>query len=166
MFYSDAEYDAVHKALSGVDAYICRINPGKYDGVTQKKVNELLADVASKGVVAMSHPEVMRRMGAKDALVKIRDLSCGMKDTYAYYTIEEFKKGFPETIKLGVRVLKQNRGSQGEGIWVVKVSWMCCPLLSHLSMVHRCIFCMFTGVVFVRCTIRLSSAVLCAVCSV
>ena len=60
-------------------------------------------------------------MGAKDALSKIKDLSCGMDDTFAYYTIEEFKANFPKTIATGVRVLKQNRGSQGEGIWVCTV---------------------------------------------
>ena len=60
-------------------------------------------------------------MGAKDALVKIRDLSCGMPDTYAYYDIPSFKENFPQTVATGPRVLKQNRGSQGEGIWVCRV---------------------------------------------
>ena len=59
----------------------------------------------------MSHPDVMRRMGSKDALVKIKDLSCGMADTYAYYDIATFKENFPRTIATGPRVLKQNRGS-------------------------------------------------------
>ena len=58
------------------------------------------------GAVAMSHPEVMRRMGAKDALVKIRDLSCGMSDTYAYYDIASFNETFPKTLAIGPRVLK------------------------------------------------------------
>mmetsp|Transcript_23722 Transcript_23722/g.38231 ORF Transcript_23722/g.38231 Transcript_23722/m.38231 type:complete len:299 (+) Transcript_23722:48-944(+) len=56
----------------------------------------------------------------KDSLVSIRNLSCGMPDTYAYYEIPNMWKTFPETIKDGPRVMKQNRGSQGEGIWICK----------------------------------------------
>lgn len=45
-------------------------------------------------------------MGAKDALVKIRDLSCGLPDTYAYYDIPSFKAQFPKSIAEHPRVLK------------------------------------------------------------
>ncbi|CEL93230.1 unnamed protein product [Vitrella brassicaformis CCMP3155] len=121
IFYSDAEYKEVESALSKADAYICRVNPGTYEGVTNSKLFGLLRDVAAKGVVAMSHPDVMQKMGAKDALVKIRDLSCGLPDTYAYYDIPSFKAQFPKSIAEHPRVLKQNRGSQGEGIWVCKL---------------------------------------------
>lgn len=107
--------------LKSADAYIARINPGSYTGVTQAKLEQCLAAAAASGTVAMSHPNVMKKMGAKDALVKIRDLSCGMSDTYAYYDVASFKASFPKTVKSGTRVLKQNRGSQGEGIWVVRM---------------------------------------------
>lgn len=50
-------------------------------------MERFIREATDKGLVAMSHPDVMRKMGAKDALVKIRDLSCGMPDTYAYYDI-------------------------------------------------------------------------------
>jgi len=121
LFYSDAEYDAVKAKMESVDGIIVRINPGTYDGVTQSKVNGLLREMASMGKACMSHPDVMMKMGAKDALVKIRNLSCGMPDTYAYYDIPTFKANFPKVIGTGVRVIKQNRGSQGEGIWVCNV---------------------------------------------
>lgn len=121
IFYSDSERDAVFGVVSASDAFICRINPGAYEGVTQKTLNQMLSELSDLKIAAMSHPEVMRRMGAKDALVKIRNLSCGMPDTYAYYTVEDFKENFPQTIVTGTRVLKQNRGSQGEGIWVCKL---------------------------------------------
>merc|ERR1712232_154111 len=119
IYYSDAEYDAVKAKLEASTGIIVRINPGAYDGVTQSKVDGLLREIADeKGIPCMSHPDVMIKMGAKDALVKIKDLPCGMPDTYAYYDISSFKESFPKTIATGVRVLKQNRGSQGEGIWV------------------------------------------------
>jgi len=121
VFYSDAEYDKVRELLLSADGFIARINPGTYDGVTQSKVDGLFREIASKGKAAMAHPDVMLKMGAKDALVKIRELSCGMHDTYAYYDIPTFKETFAKSIATGVRVLKQNRGSQGEGIWVCQV---------------------------------------------
>ena len=46
---------------------------------------------AASGAVAMSHPAVMRQMGAKDALFKIRKLACGMPDTQAYYDMATFQ---------------------------------------------------------------------------
>ena len=121
MYYSDAKYDEVAAALDKADGYITRINPGTYPGVTQSKVDALFKEYADKGLAPMQHPDVMLKMGAKDALVKIANLSCGMADTYAYYDIPSFKENFPKTIQTGIRVVKQNRGSQGEGIWVCKI---------------------------------------------
>lgn len=122
MFYSDAEYDAVYAALDKAQGYIARVNPGTYEGVTQQKLDDMLREVSAKGVKAMAHPDCMIKMGAKDALVKINNLSCGLPDTYAYYDIPTFKENFPKALATGhVRVLKQNRGSQGEGIWVCKL---------------------------------------------
>ena len=60
-------------------------------------------------------------MGAKDALCKIAHLNCGLPDTLAYYTPEEFKAGFYKTMAYQPRVIKQNRGSSGEGIWIIKL---------------------------------------------
>merc|ERR1712167_9565 len=97
---------------------IVRINPGTVPGVTNSKYDKLLRDVAATGIPTMAHPEVTLRMGAKDSLVSIKDLACGMPDTYAYYEIPQMYKTFPESIKDRPRVLKQNRGSQGEGIWI------------------------------------------------
>jgi hypothetical protein len=53
--------------------------------------------------------------------VKIKHLKCGLEDTYVYYDPEEFKEGFRKSIAFQPRVIKQNRGSQGEGIWIVKL---------------------------------------------
>jgi hypothetical protein len=69
----------------------------------------------------MTNPDVMTKYGAKDALVKLAGTSLVPQDTYGYYDIETFKKTFPTTLTLGERVLKQNRGSTGSGIWRVSV---------------------------------------------
>merc|ERR1712218_246289 len=60
-------------------------------------------------------------MGAKDALTKIRDMDFGLKDTIGYYSPGELKDWFPKTVAFEKRVVKQNRGSAGEGIWIIEL---------------------------------------------
>merc|ERR1711920_630179 len=50
-----------------------------------------------------------------------KDLQIGMADTGTYYTEEEFIAGFKKTMKFQPRVIKQNRGSSGEGIWIINL---------------------------------------------
>jgi len=69
----------------------------------------------------MNHPDVASRLGAKDALVKIKHMKSGLVDTEVYYDAETFKAGFRKSIAFQPRVIKQNRGSQGEGIWICKL---------------------------------------------
>merc|ERR1719469_1325554 len=66
-------------------------------------------------------PETMEKMGAKDALCKIKDMGFGLTDTLGYYSPADMEKGFKNTIKFQPRVVKQNRGSAGEGIWIIKL---------------------------------------------
>merc|ERR1711988_523547 len=60
-------------------------------------------------------------MGAKDALCKIKDMHIGLEDTLAYYDEASFASGFKKTMAFQPRVIKQNRGSAGEGIWIIKL---------------------------------------------
>ena len=112
IFYSDATYGLFKKYVSACDGVIVRVNPGTYDGITQSKLDALMREMSSKGKVIMSHPDVMLKMGAKDALCKINSLSCGLPDTLAYYSEEELTAGFKKTCAFQPRVIKQNRGSQ------------------------------------------------------
>merc|ERR1712154_518547 len=43
------------------------------------------------------------------------------EDTLGYYSPEDMQTGFKKSIKYQPRVVKQNRGSAGEGIWIVKL---------------------------------------------
>merc|ERR1712083_304469 len=60
-------------------------------------------------------------MGAKDALCCIKDMGFGLEDTLAYYSVQELETGFKKTMAFQPRVIKQNRGSSGEGIWIIKL---------------------------------------------
>ncbi|MEK4423925.1 Cj0069 family protein [Solibacillus sp. FSL K6-1523] len=100
-------------------AYVSRINPGNLKHETA--YFEMLRELCNEGVIGMPHPDAMISYGAKDALVKLRHTALVPEDTFAYYTTESFKANFPKALATGERVLKQNRGSTGEGIWRVQL---------------------------------------------
>merc|ERR1719361_571776 len=58
---------------------------------------------------------------AKDALTKIKNMSIGLADTGTYYSEAELRDVFFKTMKFQRRVMKQNRGSAGEGIWIISL---------------------------------------------
>merc|ERR1711966_544589 len=63
----------------------------------------------------------MEKLGAKDALTNVANMNIGLPDTLSYYDDEAFKAGFKKTMAFQPRVIKQNRGSSGEGIWIIKL---------------------------------------------
>ncbi|KAH8059883.1 hypothetical protein JL720_13692 [Aureococcus anophagefferens] len=71
-----------------------------------------------KGKPVWSSPGVQQKMGAKDALCKIANMGCGLVDTFAHYDAETLETQFKKTMAFQPRVVKQNRGSAGEGIWL------------------------------------------------
>ena len=54
-------------------------------------------------------------------LSQVATMNIGLEDTLAYYSPEEFAAGFKKTMAFQPRVIKQNRGSSGEGIWIIKL---------------------------------------------
>ncbi|MDX2038796.1 MAG: Cj0069 family protein [Isosphaeraceae bacterium] len=120
-FYRDHEVDALLEEIPAkFDAYVSRINPGHIPG-GEAKYFELLRGLCDRGMVGMPHPAAMVAFGAKDALVKLAETDLVPTDTFAYYDSAQFREGFPKALSTGVRVLKQNRGSTGSGIWRVEV---------------------------------------------
>jgi hypothetical protein len=81
----------------------------------------MLRDVAAKGIWVSAHPDVILKMGTKEVLHKTRHLGWGT-DTQLYRTAQEFRDVFPPTLRSsGPRVLKQNRGNAGQGVWKVEL---------------------------------------------
>lgn len=103
------------------DAYISRVNPGNLPN-GEKIYFETLTRLSEYGLNGMSTPDAMLNFGAKDALVKLATTDLVTNDTYAYYDIKSFKDIFPKSLSYGERVLKQNRGSTGDGIWRVQIA--------------------------------------------
>ncbi|WP_156230154.1 Cj0069 family protein [Corynebacterium occultum] len=110
-------HDYVTANFSG---YISRVNPGNIPG-GEKGYFDLLTRLAEAGLVGMSTPAEMMAYGAKDALVKLNDTDLVPADTAAYYDVPSFRDTFPASLSYGERVLKQNRGSTGSGIWRVQL---------------------------------------------
>ena len=121
--YLHEEHDAFMEVASKFDALIVRCNPGqiKADGGSQEKFDDGIRALQKKGIQAWPSPDVMEFMGAKDALCKIADMYIGLEDTLAYYDNDALITGFKKTMAFQPRVLKQNRGSSGEGIWICKL---------------------------------------------
>jgi len=121
--YKHEEHDKFFEVCAKFDALIVRCNPGqiKDDGGDQKKFDDSVRELQKKGIQAWPSPDVMEFMGAKDALTKIATLNIGLEDTLTYYDEAAFIEGFKKTMKFQPRVVKQNRGSAGEGIWIIKL---------------------------------------------
>eukprot|EP00439_Symbiodinium_sp_Y106_P023948 s3336_g2.t3 len=65
--------------------------------------------------------DVLVFLGAKDTLCNWAMLNIGLEDTLAYYKVEEFAAGFKKTQAFQTCFVNQNRGSSGEGIWIIKL---------------------------------------------
>merc|ERR1719253_1497776 len=121
MYYLPAMKEVLKPALMKMDGIIVRINPGQLEGGLQDEFDGLMRECIASGIPVWSSPDVQIKMGAKDALCKIANLNCGLPDTFAYYTEQDFVDGFKKTMAYQPRVVKQNRGSSGEGIWIIKL---------------------------------------------
>eukprot|EP00501_MAST-03F_sp_TOSAG23-6_P001626 GSMAST32.ASY1.ANO1.1693.1 assembled CDS len=123
LLYDANDHAAFEAAIQKYNALIVRINPGQLsqgtpDG-TQARFDATMRQRVSQGVLVWSSPDVQTKMGAKYALCKIANMGCGLVDTFAYYDAESLAEGFKKTCAFQPRVIKQNRGSAGEGIWLV-----------------------------------------------
>src|SRR5262249_7203246 len=90
-------------------------------GRTRGALDTLLRDVAARGPWVSAHPDVILKMGVKEVLYRTRHLGWGT-DTHLYRTAAEFGASFPFRLQSsGPRVLKQNRGNGGQGVWKVEL---------------------------------------------
>ena len=119
--FDEAFADEVREQLLGVDGVLVWVNPLQ-DGVkTRAVLDPLLRDVAARGPWVSAHPDVILKMGAKEVLYRTRHLGWGA-DTHLYRTSSEFRDGFPARLRTaGPRVIKQNRGNDGRGVWKVEL---------------------------------------------
>ena len=81
----------------------------------------MLRNVASRGIWVSADPDVILKMGVKEVLHRTKHLGWG-SDTHLYRTAAAFREAFPARLQsTGPRVLKQNRGNGGQGVWRVEL---------------------------------------------
>jgi hypothetical protein len=119
--YADDVAHQVREQLLCCDGVLVWVDP-LFAGQNRIVLDALLRDVASKGVWVSAHPDVILKMGVKEVLHSTKDLGWGT-DTHLYRNAGTFREEFPQRLRAaGARVLKQNRGNGGEGVWKIELA--------------------------------------------
>lgn len=113
-FYEEVAVD-IRKQIGELDAVLTWVDP-IVAGRDRSVLDELLRDAALSGVYVSAHPDVILKMGTKDVLVQTTDTVWG-SGSYAIKTPDEALRDLPARLRAGPRVLKQHRGSSGDGVW-------------------------------------------------
>jgi hypothetical protein len=118
--YADDVASEVREQLLKLDGVLVWVDPIS-DGQTRIVLDPLLRGVASQGTWVSAHPDVILKMGVKEVLHRTRRLGWGT-DTHLYRNAHALRNEFPQRLQAeGLRVLKQNRGNGGRGIWKVEL---------------------------------------------
>ena len=117
--YDESFAGTVRDQLLAADGVLVWVDP-IHQGKTRAELDTLLRDVATQGPWVSAHPDVILKMGVKEVLYRTRHLGWGT-DTHRYDTAATFRAEFPSRLRTdGPRVLKQNRGNGGQGVWKVE----------------------------------------------
>lgn len=117
--YDEAFADDVREQLLSVGGVLVWVDP-IHQGKTRAALDALLREVTARGPWVSADPDVILKMGVKEVLFRTREMSWGA-DTHRYDNSDEFRTQFPERLRnTGPRVLKQNRGNGGQGVWKVE----------------------------------------------
>ena len=119
--FDEACAEEVREQLLKVEGVLVWIDPLS-SGKTRSVLDPLLRDVAARGPWVSAHPATILKMGTKEVLYRTRHLGWGA-DTHLYRTPAEFAAEFPNRLRAaGPRVVKQNRGNGGQGVWKVELA--------------------------------------------
>jgi hypothetical protein len=135
LVYADAAADVMLERLRTFDGVLVWIDPLS-GGEDRSKLDPILREAAAGGVWVSAHPDVIMKMGVKEVLYRTRSLSWGA-DTDLYVSADDFRRRFPARLAAaGPRVLKQNRGNGGQGIWKVELIASGGPSLGLVRVLH------------------------------
>jgi hypothetical protein len=118
--YDETVAGEVRAQLLTADGVLVWVDP-IHQGKTRVSLDPLLRDVTACGPWVSAHPDVILKMGVKQVLYRTKHLAWGA-DTRLYRDRDEFEAMFPKQLETaGPRVLKQDRGNGGQGIWKVEL---------------------------------------------
>ncbi len=119
--YHDDFYGEVRQQLLGCDGVLVWVNPTE-GGRDRSVLDSMLLEVAQAGVFVSTHPDVIQQLGTKEVLFRTREVGWGC-DTHLYLSLDQMRRELPLRLAGGkARVLKQNRGNGGNGVWRVQIS--------------------------------------------
>src|SRR3954468_7700123 len=117
--YDETFADEVRAQLLRAEGVLVWVNPLQ-DGKTRYSLDTMLREVAAHGPWVSAHPDTILRMGTKEVLVRTRHLGWGT-DTQLYESMAQLRDALTAQLAAGrARVLKQNRGNDGQGVWKVE----------------------------------------------
>jgi hypothetical protein len=118
--YDEDFAEEVRAQLLAADGVLVWVDPLSR-GKTRAALDSLLRDVAARGPWVSAHPDTILKMGTKEILYRTKHLGWGA-DTYLHRDPAAFRATFPPLLQsAGPRVLKQNRGNGGQGVWKVEL---------------------------------------------
>ena len=118
--YSEEASAEVREQLLQLGGVLVWVNP--IDGGRDRAdLDELLREVSQRGIWVSAHPDVILKMGTKEVLYRTQEIGWG-RDVYLYESLEVLRRQLPARLMAGQgRVLKQNRGNGGDGVWKVQL---------------------------------------------
>jgi hypothetical protein len=120
VIYDESFAGTVRDQLLTVDGILVWVDP-IHQGKTRVALDPLLREIAAQGPWVSAHPDIILKMGVKEVLYRTRHLGWGA-DTHRYDSADAFRAEFPSRLAAGgPRVLKQNRGNGGQGVWKVEL---------------------------------------------
>ena len=133
--YADDVVDQVRAQLLACDGVLVWVDP-LFNGRNRTRLDAMLRDVAANGVWVSAHPDVIVKMGAKEVLYRTRHFGWGT-DTHLYGSSTIFHEEFPRRLRQAVpRVIKQNRGNDGQGVWKVELTSAVAPGAPMVRVLH------------------------------
>jgi len=120
VLYADDAVPEVRAQLLRLRGVLVWVDPIA-NGRTRAELDPLLREVSSRGVWVSAHPDVILKLGTKEVLHRTRGVGWGT-DTRVYRTAGELRAELPRALASGTRVLKQNRGNGGLGVFRVELA--------------------------------------------
>jgi hypothetical protein len=119
--YNDHATDQVRARLLQVDGVLVWVDPVTDQG-DRSKLDSMLKDLVDGDVWVSAHPDVIQKIGTKEALFRTKDFNWGT-DIRLYATELQFREEFPTHLRAnGPRVVKQRRGNGGIGTWKIEIA--------------------------------------------
>jgi hypothetical protein len=118
--YHDEFCGSVYEQLLGCHGVLVWVNPIE-GGRDRSVLDSMLREVARAGVFVSTHPDIVLQLGTKEVLFRTREIGWGC-DTHLYLGVDQMRRELPVRLATGeARVLKQNRGNGGNGVWRVQL---------------------------------------------